>query len=49
MCSMMVFNFLFKVAMLSFLMKMVLPFLRRRGLVRSGWLLAIPTLLMTRA
>lgn len=42
---MMVANFVFKVALLSLIVKLLLPFLRRRGLARSAWLLLIPLLL----
>lgn len=46
---MMVFNFLFKITIIALLIKAVLPLLRRRGIVKSAWLLALPTLLMTKA
>jgi hypothetical protein len=41
---MMVSNFVFKVALLSVIVKLLLPFLRRRGLTHTAWLLLIPML-----
>lgn len=46
---MMLFNFLAKATGLLFLIRVVLPFLRRRGLLRSSWLLLAPALLMMKA
>lgn len=42
---MMVSNFFFKIALLSVIIKLLMPFLRRRGLARSSWLLVIPLIL----
>lgn len=46
---MMIFNFLFKLSVVGMIIQLLMPYLRRRGLVKSAWLLAIPTLVLTRA
>ena len=47
--SMMVLNFLFKLLLLGALVRVVLPLLQRRGLLRSAWLLLAPAMLVSRA
>lgn len=46
---MMIFNFLFKLSVIGMIIQLLMPFLRRRGLVKTAWLLALPTLVLTRA
>jgi hypothetical protein len=42
-------NFLTKAVFMALLIKLLLPYLRRRGLVGSAWLLLVPTLMMVKA
>ncbi len=46
---MMILNFLVKAVGMVLLVKLLLPYLQRRGLVQSAWLLLAPLLMMVKA